>query len=60
VVVVVGRVLRRVLSFVVAVVVVVAITYCRTAVVVIVVVRGKVMICIPTQFLVLILNLGWT
>ena len=45
------RVLRRVLPFVVVVVVVVAMTYHRVAVVVMVVVRGKVMIHIPTQFL---------
>jgi len=54
--VVVGQVLRRVLPFVVAiVVVVVAATYHRVAMVV---VREKVMI--HTQFLVLILDPGWT
>ena len=54
------RVLRRVLPFVVVVVVVVAMTYHRVAVVVMVVVRGKVMIHFLTRFLVLILNPGQT
>jgi len=54
-VVVVGWVLGRVLPFVV---VVVAATYRGVAAVVMVVVRGKVMICIWTQFLGPILNPG--
>ena len=61
VVVVVGRILGRVLPLVV-VIAIAAVTYCRTTVVVmmVVVVREKMMICIQTQFLGLILDPGQT
>jgi len=61
VVVVVGQILGRVLPLVV-VVAITAVTYCRTVVVVmmVVVVRGKMMIHIQTQFLGLILDPGQT
>ena len=60
-VVVIGQVLGRVLPLVV-VVAIAATTYCRVAVVVmiVVVVRGKMMICIWTRFLGLILDPGQT